>query len=159
MLLLWLLAPSSTEALPKAIESAIQMTGRGFLRRAIMQYDYLVVGAGLFGSVFAQQAVENGKTVPVIDRRPYVGGNAYSYEYQDTNITMHAYGTHVFHCSDLRIWRYVNRFTSFNQYRHRALTTYKGRVYSMPINLGPRQDNLVSYVDRETSKLGSGVGR
>lgn len=101
-----------------------------------MYYDYLIVGAGLFGAVFAQQAIESGRTVLLIERRPFVGGNAYSYDYEDTNITVHAYGTHVFHCSDARIWKYVNKFTSFNQYRHRALTTYKGQVYSMPINLG-----------------------
>jgi UDP-galactopyranose mutase len=101
-----------------------------------LQYDYLVVGAGLFGSVFAQQARENGKTVLVIEKRDHVGGNCYSYGYEDTGITLHAYGTHIFHTSDRRVWEYINRFTEFNRYQHRVLTTYQRKVYSMPINLG-----------------------
>jgi len=99
-------------------------------------YDYLVVGSGLFGAVFAQQAREAGRSVLVIDRRQHIGGNCYSYEYQDTGITVHAYGTHIFHTSDARVWRYVNRFAEFNRHRHRVLTTHGGRVFSLPINLG-----------------------
>ncbi len=101
-----------------------------------MMYDYLVVGAGFFGTVFAQQAREAGKRVLVIDRRPHIGGNCYSYEYEDTGILVHKYGTHIFHCSDEATWRYINRFTSFNRHQHRVLTTHRGQVYSMPINLG-----------------------
>jgi UDP-galactopyranose mutase len=101
-----------------------------------MPYDYLIVGCGFFGSVFAQQARENGKSVIVIDRRPHIGGNCYSYEYEDTGISVHAYGTHIFHCSDEETWRYINRFAAFNRYQHRVLTTHRGKVYSMPINLG-----------------------
>jgi UDP-galactopyranose mutase len=99
-------------------------------------YDYLVVGSGFFGSVFAQQAYESGKSVLVVERRPHIGGNCYSYEYEDTGITVHKYGSHIFHCSDGETWNYINRFTAFNRYRHRVLTTYKGTVYAMPINLG-----------------------
>ena len=99
-------------------------------------YDYLVVGCGFFGSVFAQQAKENGKSVMMIDRRPHIGGNCYSYDYEDTNISVHKYGSHIFHCSDDDTWNYINRFTEFNRYRHRVLTTRQGEVYSMPINLG-----------------------
>jgi UDP-galactopyranose mutase len=101
-----------------------------------MPYDYLIVGCGFFGSVFAQQARENGKSVLVIDRRPHIGGNSYTYEYEDTGISVHAYGTHIFHCADEDTWRYINRFTAFNRYQHRVLTTHRGKVYSMPINLG-----------------------
>jgi len=102
----------------------------------LKQYDYLVVGCGFFGSVFAQQARENGKSVLMLDRRPHIGGNCYSYEYEDTGISIHKYGSHIFHCSDEETWKYINRFTEFNRHLHRVLTTYKSKVYSMPINLG-----------------------
>jgi UDP-galactopyranose mutase len=101
-----------------------------------MRYDYVVVGAGLFGAVFAQQAREAGKSVLILERRRHIGGNCWSYDYEDTGINVHAYGTHIFHCSDTRIWEYVNRFTRFNRYQHRVLTTHAGKVFSMPINLG-----------------------
>jgi UDP-galactopyranose mutase len=99
-------------------------------------FDYIVVGSGLFGSVFAQQVKEAGKTALVLERRDHIGGNCYSYNYEDTEINVHAYGTHVFHTSDKRIWDYINRFTEFNRYQHRVLTTAGGEVFSMPINLG-----------------------
>src|SRR5262245_61661374 len=103
-------------------------------RRAM--YDYLVVGSGLFGAVFAQQLKEAGRTVMVIEKRDHIGGNCYSYEFEDTGIIIHAYGTHIFHTNDLDIWNYVNRFSEFNRYHHRVLTTHRSRVYTMPINLG-----------------------
>jgi UDP-galactopyranose mutase len=99
-------------------------------------WDYLVVGSGLFGSVFAQQAREHGKRVLVVEKRNHIGGNCHSYEYEDTGITVHSYGTHIFHTSDQKIWDYINRFTAFNRYQHRVLTTYRSKVYAMPINLG-----------------------
>lgn len=101
-----------------------------------MTYDYVVVGSGLFGAVFAQQMREHGRSVCVIERRDHIGGNCYSYDYQDTHINIHAYGTHIFHTNDEATWRYVRRFTEFNRYRHRVLTTFRSKVYSMPINLG-----------------------
>lgn len=101
-----------------------------------MSYDYVVVGSGLFGSVFAQQMKEHGRTAIVLEKRDHIGGNCYSYDYEDTNINVHAYGTHIFHTNDRVIWDYVRRFTEMNHYRHRVLTTHEGRVYSMPINLG-----------------------
>ena len=101
-----------------------------------MQYDYLVIGAGLFGAVFAQQAHEHGKTVLIVEKRNHIGGNCYSYGYEDTGIVVHAYGTHIFHTSDQRVWEYINRFSRFNRYQHRVLTTHQGKVYAMPINLG-----------------------
>jgi len=100
------------------------------------QYDYLIVGSGLFGSVFAQQAVENGRSVLVLEKRTHIGGNCYSAEHEDTGIIVHRYGTHIFHTPNKAIWDYVNRFSAFTRYRHRVLTKHRGRVYSMPINLG-----------------------
>lgn len=101
-----------------------------------MRYDYLVVGCGFFGAVFAQQAREHGKSVIVVERRPHIGGNCYTYEFEDTGISLHAYGSHIFHCSDEDTWNYINRFASFNCHQHRVLTTHRGKAYSMPINLG-----------------------
>ncbi len=99
-------------------------------------YDFIVVGSGLFGAVFAQQARENGKSVLVIEKREHIGGNCYSENYQDTNINVHLYGTHIFHTNNDDIWNYINRFTEFNRYQHRVLTTHKDRVFAMPICLG-----------------------
>lgn len=99
-------------------------------------YDYIVVGSGLWGSVFAQQAHENGRSVLVIEKRKHLGGNCYSYDFEDTGINVHKYGTHVFHTSNKFVWNYINRFTEFNSYQHKVLTQYKNKMYSMPINLG-----------------------
>ncbi len=101
-----------------------------------MMYDFLVVGSGFYGAVFAQQARENGKSVLVLEKRDHLGGNCYSSEYEDTKITVHRYGTHIFHTNSEEVWRYINRFTEFNRYQHRVLTTYRNRVFAMPINLG-----------------------
>jgi len=100
------------------------------------QYDFIVVGAGFFGAVFTQQAIEAGKSVLVLERRDHIGGNCHSYQYPDTNIIVHQYGTHIFHTNNPTIWKYINRFTEFNRYQHRVLTTHQDRVYAMPINLG-----------------------
>ena len=100
------------------------------------QYDFVIVGSGLFGAVFAQQAIEHGKRVAVIEKREHIGGNCYSYEDPETGIIIHRYGTHIFHTPNKAIWDYINRFSEFTGYRHRVLTTHKGKVYSMPINLG-----------------------
>ena len=99
-------------------------------------YDYVVVGSGFFGAVFAQQAKENGKSAIVLEKRDHIGGNCYCYNYEDTEINIHAYGTHIFHTNNQPLWDYVTRFTEFNRYQHRVLTTHKDKVYSMPINLG-----------------------
>lgn len=99
-------------------------------------YDYIIVGSGFFGAVFAQQAHEAGRSVLVLEKRDHIGGNCFSENYEDTNINVHRYGTHIFHTNNQEIWDYTNRFTSFNRYQHRVLTTYRDRVYAMPINLG-----------------------
>ena len=101
-----------------------------------MEYDYIVVGAGFFGATFAQQMKEHGRCVLVIDRRDHIGGNSYSADDPATGIDVPRYGTHVFHTCDNALWRYVTRFTQFNQYHHRVLTTHRGCVYSLPVNLG-----------------------
>ncbi|MCH2110669.1 MAG: UDP-galactopyranose mutase [Polyangiaceae bacterium] len=100
------------------------------------QYDFVVVGSGLYGAVFAQQMKEAGQSVLVLESRKHIGGNCYSEDHEDTGINVHRYGTHIFHTNDQRTWDYINRFTEFNHYRHGVLTTYQKRVYTMPINLG-----------------------
>ena len=80
--------------------------------------------------------LKRGKKVLVLERRDHIGGNCYSYNYKDSNINIPAYGTHIFHTNDDGIWQFVNRFTKFNRYQHRVLTTHNNQVFSMPINLG-----------------------
>ncbi len=102
-----------------------------------MEADLVVVGAGLFGLTVAERCANDlNLHVLVIDRRPHVGGNAYSEVESSTGIEVHRYGSHIFHTSNHRVWEYVNRFTAFTDYRHHVRTTYRGEVYSMPINLG-----------------------
>ncbi len=100
------------------------------------KFDYLVVGAGMFGAVCAEQIRKKGKSVLVIEKREHVGGNCYTYDFDGTNINVHRYGTHIFHTSSKNTWEYINQFTEFNRYQHRVLTTYRDRVYVLPINLG-----------------------
>jgi len=96
-------------------------------------YDYLVVGSGLFGSIFAHEARKTGKSVLVVDKRHHIGGNCYT-ENRD-GVDVHTYGPHIFHTSDEKIWKYVNQFSTFNHYVNRPKVNYKGKVYSFPINL------------------------
>jgi UDP-galactopyranose mutase len=98
-------------------------------------YDFVVVGAGFFGAVFAHEAHTAGKKVLVIEKRDHIGGNCYSYDDSETHINIHKYGPHIFHTPDKNIWDYINTFADFNDYRHRVLTTAGGKVYSLPINL------------------------
>ncbi|WP_394215778.1 UDP-galactopyranose mutase [Brachybacterium vulturis] len=99
--------------------------------------DLLIVGSGLFGLTIAERAVaEHGAKVTIIDRRPHVGGNAYSEADEQTGIEVHKYGAHLFHTSNVRVWEYVNRFTEFTGYQHKVFTTHQGEVFPMPINLG-----------------------
>ena len=98
-----------------------------------MKYDYLVVGAGLFGSVFARQATDAGKRVLVIDRRDHVGGNIYTEAVEGINV--HKYGAHIFHTNDKTVWEYVNRFAEFNRYTNSPVANYKGELYSLPFNM------------------------
>jgi UDP-galactopyranose mutase len=99
--------------------------------------DLLVVGAGFFGLTVAERcAAELDLKVLVIDRRSHIGGNAYSEFEPETGIEVHKYGTHLFHTSNERVWEYVNRFTTFTDYKHRVFGKYQGQVYSLPMNLG-----------------------
>ena len=103
--------------------------------------DLLVVGSGFFGLTFAREAAERfGMDVTVIERRDHIGGNAYSSIDETTGVEVHRYGTHLFHTSNERVWSYVNRFTAFNDYRHRVYANYRGVVYPLPINLGTSRE-------------------
>lgn len=97
------------------------------------KYDYVVVGAGLFGSTFARQALDNGKKVLIIDKRNHTAGNCYSEKIN--GIEVHKYGPHVFHTNNEKIWNYANRFANFNNFTYRPRVNYKGKIYSFPINL------------------------
>ena len=97
------------------------------------KYDYLIVGAGLFGSTFAYEMSKLGKKCLVIDRRNHIGGNIYC---EETNgINVHKYGAHIFHTSDKNIWNYVNQFVDFNNYVNSPIANYKGELYNMPFNM------------------------
>ncbi|HLO58983.1 MAG TPA: UDP-galactopyranose mutase [Bacteroidales bacterium] len=97
---------------------------------------YVIVGSGFFGSVLAER-IANGlkEKVLIIEKRNHTGGNCYSAEDKETGIHYHLYGTHIFHTSNERVWKYINQFTEFNNYYHQVLTTYRGKTYQMPINL------------------------
>jgi UDP-galactopyranose mutase len=96
-------------------------------------YDYLVVGAGLYGSVFAQQAKKAGKQVLVIDKRSHIAGNIYTEDVE--GIHVHKYGAHIFHTNDLKVWEYINRFATFNRFTNSPVANYKGELYSLPFNM------------------------
>ena len=96
-------------------------------------YDYLVVGSGLFGSVFARQATDSGKKVLVIDKRPNIAGNVYTQKVEGINF--HKYGAHIFHTNNTEVWNYVNRFATFNRFTNSPVANYKGELYSMPFNM------------------------
>ena len=97
-----------------------------------MKYDYLIVGAGLYGSVFAQQAITHGKKVLVIDKRNHIGGNVYTEKIEGINI--HKYGAHIFHTNNKEVWKYVNQFADFNRYTNSPIANYNGEIYSLPFN-------------------------
>lgn len=96
-------------------------------------YDYLIVGAGLFGSVFAHEAKENGKKVLVIDKRPNVGGNIYTENVEGINV--HRYGAHIFHTNNKKVWNYITKFAEFNRFTNSPVANYKGELFSMPFNM------------------------
>lgn len=120
-----------------------------------MNSDLLIVGSGFFGLTIAERAATAlGLKVTVIDRRPHIGGNAYSAADPDTGIEVHEYGAHLFHTSNERVWEYVNRFTEFTDYTHRVYTNYRGEVYPLPINLGTiNQFFRASYTPDEARAL------
>lgn len=98
-----------------------------------MLYDFLIVGAGLFGCVFAHEAVKRGKKVLVVDKRSHVGGNIYTQEIE--GIQVHKYGAHIFHTSNEKVWNYVNQFAVFNRYTNAPVARYRDELYNMPFNM------------------------
>ena len=96
-------------------------------------YDYLIVGAGLYGAVCAREAVNAGKKVLVIDKRPNIAGNVYTEEIEGINV--HVYGAHIFHTNNKTVWDYVNRFAEFNRFTNSPVANYKGELYSLPFNM------------------------
>ena len=96
-------------------------------------YDYLIVGSGLYGSIFAREANNKGYKCLVIDRRDHVGGNIYNEKIE--GIDVHKYGAHIFHTSDKKIWDYVNQFAEFNNYINSPIANYKGELYNLPFNM------------------------
>ena len=97
------------------------------------EYDYLIVGAGLFGAVFAERAKSAGKKCLVIDRRDHIAGNVYTYE--QAGINVHKYGPHIFHTNNTEVWEYVSRFTKFYNFKLGTIANYKGEIYSLPFNM------------------------
>ena len=96
-------------------------------------YDYLVVGAGLFGAVFAQQAAAQGKKVLVIDKRDHIAGNIHTEKTEGINV--HRYGAHIFHTNNKEVWNYITQFAEFNRYTNSPVANYKGELYSLPFNM------------------------
>ena len=129
------------------------------------KYDYLIVGAGLFGAVFAQRAVEAGRSVLVLDRRPQIGGNVYTRDVE--GIHVHQYGAHIFHTNDRRVCDYVSRFADFNRFTNSPVANYRGEIYSLPFNMytfnkmwgvvTPEQAR--EEIDRQKSDCGIGEPR
>ena len=96
-------------------------------------YDYLIVGAGLYGAVFAREAEKKGKKCLIIDKRDHIGGNVYTEQVHGINV--HKYGAHIFHANDRQIWDYVNQFADFNRYTNSPVANYKGELYNLPFNM------------------------
>ena len=98
-----------------------------------MKYDYLIVGAGLYGAVFAREAADRGKKCLVIDKRSHIAGNVYTEDIE--GIHVHQYGAHIFHTNDARVWQYVQRFAVFNRFTNSPVANYHGELYSLPFNM------------------------
>ena len=98
-----------------------------------MRYDYLVVGAGLYGAVFAREAKKAGKSVLVIDKRPNIAGNVYTQEVEGINV--HVYGAHIFHTNNKKVWDYITQYAEFNRFTNSPVANYKGELFSLPFNM------------------------
>ena len=114
-----------------------------------MKYDYLIVGSGLFGSIFAYEANKKGKKCLVIDKRPHIGGNIYTENIDGINV--HKYGAHIFHTSNKEVWDYIQQFAEFNRYTNSPVARYKDELYNLPFNLNTfsRMFNLITPQDIE----------
>lgn len=126
------------------------------------KYDYLIVGAGLFGSVFTREAMQKGKKVLVIDKRDHIAGNIYTRETEGINV--HVYGAHIFHTSNEKVWEYVNRFARFNNYINCPVARYKNEIYNMPFNMNTfskmwgviTPDEAKAEIERQRKEAGIG---
>ena len=98
-----------------------------------MRYDYLIVGSGLFGSIFAYEANKRGEKCLVVEKRSHIGGNIYTENVDDINV--HKYGAHIFHTSNKKVWEYINQFAEFNRYTNSPVARYKDELYNMPFNM------------------------
>ena len=114
----------------------------------IAEFDFIVVGAGFFGSTMAQKIAESGKRVLIIDKRDHIGGNAYSYKSTSASIEVHKYGTHIFHTNVTSIWEYINQFGNFNDYVHKVTTISQGEYLPIPINM----ETLVKVLGTDRAK-------
>ena len=116
-------------------------------------YDLIVVGSGLFGLTVAERAASQlGKNVLIVERRPHLGGNAYSEAEPETGIEVHKYGAHLFHTSNKRVWDYVNQFTDFTGYQHRVFAMHNGTAYQFPMGLGLINQFFGKYYSPEDPK-------
>ncbi len=98
-----------------------------------MKYDYLIVGSGFFGSICAYELNKKGYKVCVIESRNHIGGNCYTFNQKGINV--HEYGPHIFHTSNEEVWKWINQFTTFNNFTLRPVANYKGEIYSLPFNM------------------------
>ena len=96
-------------------------------------YDYIIVGSGLYGAIFAHEAMKAGKSCLVVERRSHIGGNIYTKEME--GIQVHQYGAHIFHTNNKTVWDYLQQFTVFNRFTNSPVANYKGELYSMPFKL------------------------
>ena len=104
-----------------------------FWKRDYLMYDYLIVGSGLYGSIFAREATNKGYKCLVIDKRDNVGGNIYTEKVEGINV--HKYGAHIFHTNNSTVWNYINQFATFNRFTNSPVANYKGELYSLPFNM------------------------
>ena len=101
-----------------------------------LKTDFLIIGSGFYGSVIAERIANKlNKKVIILEKRNHIGGNCYSETDKKTNVEYHKYGTHIFHTSNEKVWRYLTSFCNFNSYRHQVLSNFKNKIYQMPINL------------------------
>ena len=107
-------------------------------------FDYLVVGAGLYGAIFAHEAKAHGKSVLVVDKRPNIAGNIYTENIEGINV--HKYGAHIFHTNNKKVWDYITRFAEFNRFTNSPVANYKGELYSLPCLTNTAHGCLIFYL-------------